>query len=192
MVSGVPTAPGEVTRLLGAYRAGDAQAAERLIPLIYDELRRLARRELAREYAPVTFTPTDLAHEAYLKLSGTALHAGDRAHLLALVARVMRQLMVDRARRRRARKRGGGFAPVTLSQERGTSRTFDADELLALDDAMAQLDPRQRQVVECRFFGGLDEEEIAQALGVSVRTVRRDWVKARAWLHHALYAQAAP
>ena len=109
-----------------------------------------------------------------------------------LVARVMRQLMVDRARRRRARKRGGGFAPVTLSQERGTSRTFDADELLALDDAMAQLDPRQRQVVEYRFFGGLDEEEIAQALGVSVRTVRRDWVKARAWLHHALYAQAAP
>lgn len=182
-----PPAAGEVTRLIRAARAGDDLAAERLFPLVYEELRRMARRQLAREHGPQTLNPTDLVHEAYFKLAGRVPDAGDRAHFLAIAARAMRQVLVDRARQRRAQKRGGGAAVVTLSEAHGGPGDLDAADLLALDAALEHLDPRQRQVVEYRFFGGLEEREIAELLQVTTRTVQRDWVKARAWLYRELY-----
>ncbi len=182
-----PASPGNVTRLLQAARAGDAAALDRVIPLVYDDLRRLAKRELRREAAPRTLHATSLVHEAYLKLaSGGSLPVEDRAHFLAIAARAMRQVLVDQARRRSASKRGGGWARTTLSTGAGALEV-DPDQLLALDSALAQLDERQRQVVEMRFFAGLEETEVARALGLSDRTVRRDWVKARARLYRALY-----
>jgi RNA polymerase sigma factor (TIGR02999 family) len=134
--------------------------------------------------------PTTLVHEAYLKLAGSAPRAENRVHLLAIAAHAMRQVLVDHARERRAAKRGPEWLRTTLTD--GVSTTnLDADALLALDDALERLDPRQRQVVECRFFAGLDDAEIADALGVTTRTVRRDWVKARAWLYRTLYETPA-
>jgi RNA polymerase sigma factor (TIGR02999 family) len=170
-------------------REGEPEAFDRLLPLVYDELRRLARRQLDREAAPRTLPATGLVHEAYVKLAGGAFHAVDRAHFLAIAARAMRQVLVDQARRRGAARRGADWIPATLTD--GLSdRAMDLDELLALNDALGQLDPRQRQVVECRFFAGMEEEEIAAALGLTTRTVRRDWVKARAWLYRTLYPSA--
>jgi len=181
------TTPGDVTRLLGAARAGDPDALERLVPLVYEELRLLAGRQLRRERVPRTMDPTALVHEAYVKLAaGGAVRASDRSHFLAIAARAMRQVLVDQARRRMAVKRGDGWARTTL-RDGDHVMSARAEEMVALDEALAALDPRQRQVVECRFFAGLEEEEIAEVLGVSVRTVRRDWVKARAWLYRSLY-----
>jgi RNA polymerase sigma factor (TIGR02999 family) len=176
-----------VTRLLHAARAGDASAIDRIVPLVYEDLRRVARRQLGRGFGNDSVRPTELVHDAYVKLSvGGAAAAADRAHFLAIAARAMRQVLVDEARHRRAAKRGGvAWKPTTLSGGDWVA-DFDADELLTLNDALNELDPRQRQVVECRFFGGMEEREIAEALGVTERTVRRDWVKARAWLYHAL------
>jgi RNA polymerase sigma factor (TIGR02999 family) len=183
-------APGEVTRLLRAVRAGEAGALDRVVPLVYQDLRRLAQRQLAREHGTRSLRPTDLVHEAYLKLvSSRALEATDRAHFLAIAAQAMRRVLVDAARQRKAAKRGGGWRATTLSGGDWVT-DVDPDELLALDDALAALDARQRQVVECRFFGGMEEQEIADALGASVRTIRRDWVKARAWLYARLYGRA--
>ena len=180
-----PAAPGEVTRLLHDARAGDPALIDRIVPLVYDDLRRVARRQLARVGAR-TLRPTELVHEAYVKLAaGGGVNAGDREHFLAIAARAMRQLLVDHARNRNAVKRGAGWKRATLSGSHWVT-DMDPDELLALDDAMAQLEPRQRQVVECRFFGGMEDTEIAAALGITDRTVRRDWVKARAWLYRAL------
>jgi len=177
---------GEVTRLLRAARQGDKGAIDRIVPLVYEDLRRLARRQLGRKFGPQTVRPTELVHEAYVKLSvGGAEAAVDRSHFLAIAARAMRQVLVDEARNRRAVKRGGGWKRATLSGHHWVT-DFDVDELLTLNDALDELDPRQRQVVECRFFGGMDESEIAEALGITDRTVRRDWVKARAWLYRAL------
>ena len=177
---------GEVTRLLRAARDGDARAVDRIIPLVYEDLRRLARRQLGRGFGPQSVRPTELVHEAYVKLSvGGAEAAVDRAHFLAIAARAMRQVLVDEARHRQAAKRGGGWARATLSGSHWVA-DFDVEELLTLNDALDELDARQRQVVECRFFGGMEEREIAEALGVTERTVRRDWVKARAWLYRAL------
>lgn len=182
---------GEITRLLREARDGDDGAIDRVLPLVYDDLRRLARRQLGRSAGPQTIGPTELVHDAYMKLArGGATSAVDRAHFLAIAARAMRQVLVDRARQRRAAKRGGGWRRETLSTS-DWAADFDAEELLALNDALDRLDPRQRQVVECRFFGGLLEHEIAEALGVTERTVRRDWVKARAWLYRALRDDAA-
>lgn len=179
---------GEVTRLLHAAQGGDQEALDRLVPLIYEDLRRLARRQLDREGGGHTLQTTALIHEAYLKLAGPggAQAASNRAHFMAIAARAMRQVLVDYARRRKAAKRGGGIIYATLG-DAAEPVDASAEELLALNDALDQLDPRQRQVIECRFFGGMEEKEIAEALGVSERTVRRDWVKARAWLHRALY-----
>ncbi len=179
---------GEVTRLLHAAQGGDQEALDRLVPLIYEDLRRLARRQLDREGGGHTLQTTALIHEAYLKLAGPggAQAASNRAHFMAIAARAMRQVLVDYARRRKAAKRGGGIIYATLG-DAAEPVDASAEELLALSDALDQLDPRQRQVIECRFFGGMEEKEIAEALGVSERTVRRDWVKARAWLHRALY-----
>ena len=177
---------GEVTALLRAARDGDAHAIDRIVPLVYDDLRRVARRQLAREFGSENVRPTELVHEAYVKLSlGGADVAVDRAHFLAIAARAMRQVLVDDARHRRAAKRGGGWRRATLSGSHWVA-DFDVDELLTLNDALEELDPRQRQVVECRFFGGMEERDIAEALGITERTVRRDWVKARAWLYRAL------
>lgn len=183
---------GEVTRLLRSAREGDAGAIDRIVPLVYEDLRRLARRQLGRGFGPQSVRPTELVHEAYVKLSiGGAEAAVDRAHFLAIAARAMRQVLVDEARHRRAAKRGGGWKRATLSGSHWVA-DFDLDELLTLNDALEALDPRQRQVVECRFFGGLEETEIAEALGVTERTVRRDWVKARAWLYRALSERGSP
>jgi RNA polymerase sigma factor (TIGR02999 family) len=178
---------GEVTRLLGAARAGDPEAWDRLISLIYDDLRALAGRHLRREYGERTMHPTSLVHETYLKLGGASARlARNRAHFFAIAARAMRQVLVDDARRRASAKRSAVLTRVILD-EYDFAHECDADELLALDDALEALEPRQRQVVECRFFAGMDEREIATALGITERTVRRDWVKARAWLYRILY-----
>jgi RNA polymerase sigma factor (TIGR02999 family) len=186
------TSPGEVTRLLEAAEAGDREALDRLLPLLYEDLRRVAHWQLDREGGGHTLQTTALIHEAYLKLAGGgSVSASSRAHFLAIAARAMRQVLVDYARRRKAAKRGGGVISVTLGDEHQPADT-SAEDLLALDEALEQLDPRQRQVIECRFFGGMEEKDIAAALGVSERTVRRDWVKARAWLYRSLYPGRDP
>jgi RNA polymerase sigma factor (TIGR02999 family) len=177
---------GEVTRLLRAAREGEPGVIDRIVPLVYDDLRRLAKRQLGRAFGPQSVRPTELVHEAYIKLSlGGAAAANDRVHFLAIAARAMRQVLIDQVRNRTAVKRGRGWTRATLSGSHWVT-DVDVDELLTLNDALDQLDPRQRQVVECRFFAGLEDREIAQALGVTERTVRRDWVKARAWLYRAL------
>jgi RNA polymerase sigma factor (TIGR02999 family) len=158
---------------------------------VYDDLRRLARRQLGRGFGPQTVRATELVHEAYAKLSmGGAEGAANRAHFLAIAARAMRQVLIDEARYHRSVKHGGGWKRATLSGSHWVT-DVDLDELLTLNDALEELDPRQRQVVECRFFGGMEETEIAEALGVTDRTVRRDWVKARAWLYRALSERGA-
>jgi RNA polymerase sigma factor (TIGR02999 family) len=181
---------GEVTRLLHAARDGDATAMDRIIQLVYDDLCAIAARQLRREPFQRTTQPASLVHEAYMKLAnGAALHAGDRAHFLALAGRAMRQVLVEHARRRSAAKR----RPMELASlgDDVWATPVSPEEILTLNDAIDQLEPRQRQVVECRFFGGLEEREIAATLGVDERTVRRDWVKARAWLYQALYGAAS-
>ena len=183
---------GEVTRLLRAAREGDAGAIDRIIPLVYEDLRRVARRQLGRGFGPQTVRPTELVHEAYAKLAiGGAEAAADRAHFLAIAARAMRQVLIDEARHRQAAKHGGGWKRTTLSGGQWVA-DVDVDELLTLNSALDELAPRQREVVECRFFGGMEEREIAQALGVTERTVRRDWMKARAWLYRALAERGSP
>ena len=178
---------GDVTRLLRAAQQGEADAIERLLPLVYDDLRRLARRQLGYEYVERTLNPTALVHESYLKLGRPAMAARDRAHFFAIAARAMRQVLVDQARDRKAAKRGGGAWERTTLTDGAWAGEFDADGVLALEEALEKLEPRQRQVVECRFFGGMEEQEIAAALGVSERTVHRDWIKARAWLYRYFY-----
>jgi len=180
---------GEVTRLLQAANEGEGAALERLVPLVYDDLRRLAQRQLGREYGERTLNATALVHESYLKLGAIGLVARDRAHFLAIAARAMRQVLVDHARDRKAAKRGGGVWERTTLTDGAWAREFDPDGMLMLDEALAELEPRQRQVVECRFFGGMEEQEIAAALGISERTVHRDWIKARAWLHRYFYPE---
>ena len=181
------TDTGDVTRLLRAAREGDNAAMERALGLVYDDLRLLARRKLAKEYQERTLEPTGLVHEAYLKMSGgTPVDAKDRAHFFALAANAMRQVLVDHARKRLAGKREDAWKQVTLTDHRQNDG-LDAEELIALDDALSRLDERQRKIVECRFFAGMEEAEIAAALGVTDRTVRREWAKARARLNLALY-----
>ncbi len=176
-----------VTHLLRAAREGDEVAMDRALALVYEDLRGLARGHIGRERAGHTLGATALVHESYLRLVGSAaMQAVDRAHFLAIASRSMRQVLVDHARKVQAEKRGGGLHHTTL-QDGSASIELNPEELLALDAALATLEPRQRQVVEYRFFGGMEETEIATVLDVSERTVRRDWVKARAWLYSALY-----
>jgi RNA polymerase sigma factor (TIGR02999 family) len=176
-----PHAP--VTQLLARARAGDAQALGEAYSAVYDELKRAARSQLRRMRD--AFETTALVHEAYLKLAGGAqLAAVDRNHLLALSARAMRQVLVDDARARKADKRGGGIDALTLTTridagERAVVEVLALDELLA---ALHTLDERAAQIVELRYFGGYSEVEIADMLGISDRTLRRDWRKARAFL----------
>ncbi|HEX9892732.1 MAG TPA: ECF-type sigma factor [Gemmatimonadales bacterium] len=182
--------PGEVTRLLDQLRGGDRTALDRLFPLVYQELRLAADRVLRREAPGHTLQPTALVHETFLKLAGGPVSSENRAHFLGIAARAMRQVLVDHARRRRAAKRGGGDVAVSLSEADG-AWDVQSDELVALDEALERLgehSERLRRVVELRFFGGLTEEETAQTLGVTTRTIQRDWSKARAWLHKELAA----
>jgi RNA polymerase sigma factor (TIGR02999 family) len=182
--------PGEVTLLLAAAREGDRGAYDRLVPLVYDELRDLADRELRRERGARTLQPTALVHELWLKLaSSNPVPASSRTHFLAVAARAMRQVLVDQARRRRAGKRGGDWQPTTLD-EGSAVIAVDPDELLALHEALESLEPRQRQVVELKYFGGLEYDEIAELLDSSQRTVRREWTRARARLYRKLYGGA--
>lgn len=182
---------GQVTRLLARLSGGDEAALDELFPLVYGQLRAAADRALRVERPGHTLQPTALVHEAYLKLiGGGALPSRDRVHFLALAARAMRQILIDHARRRRARKRGDGRGPVTLDLE-VADRGLPFDEVLALDDALDRLSglsPRLRKVVELKFFGGLGEDDIAAALGVTTRTVQRDWARARAWLYREVYS----
>lgn len=178
-----------VTRLLQGLREGRPGAMEALIPMVYEELRRTARRELARRRPGDTLDTTALVHEAYLKLVGTGDPAwNDRTHFLAVAATAMRQIIVDHARRRKTARHGGGFHEVSLD-ERRLLPDEQAEDLLALDEALDQLaalNARLSQVVECRFFGGLTVPETAAVLGRSPRTVDRDWKKAKAWLYREL------
>lgn len=180
------TTPGDVTVLLGAIRGGDPDALDRIYPHVYEELRNVAERQLRRERTGHTLHATALVHEVYIKLAGGSLEAVNRSHFLAIAARAMRQVLVDHARRKSAVKRGGEFHATTL-KDGSASVELQPEEIIALDRALDSLDERQRKVVECRFFGGMEETEIAEVLGISERTVRRDWVKARAWLYKELY-----
>jgi RNA polymerase sigma factor (TIGR02999 family) len=175
----------DVTRLLRAWGAGDERALEQLMPLVYDELHRLAHRYMSREQPGQTLQTTALVHEAYLRLVDVKqVDWRDRAHFYALCARLMRRILVDFARSRSYQKRGGGATHVRLD-EAVTVSTVMGSELLAVDDALkrlAAIDLRKSQVIELRFFGGLSVGETALALKVSPETVMRDWRLARGWL----------
>ncbi len=179
----------EVTTLLVTADSGDASTLERLVPLLYGELRAMAHRQLAREHRDHTLQTTALVHEAYLKLvDDTKVTHRGRAYFFAAAARAMRQVLVEHARRRKAAKRGGGAEALSLDEEQLAVDDFAA-ELLDLDRALeqlAELNPRHARVVECRFFAGMNVEETAEALDVSPRTVKYDWALARAWLFDAL------
>ncbi len=189
MRTGGMDSPADITQLLHAWRAGDGSALERLTPLVYDDLRRIARRSMAGERAGATLQPTALVHEAWLRLARHERIAWqDRAHFLAVGALTIRRLLVEQARRRKAQKRGGGAVTVTLSAAAGQAAGPQVD-LIALDqalDRLAELSPRQARVVELRYFGGLTVEETARVLAVSPATVKVDWQMARAWLYAAL------
>jgi RNA polymerase sigma factor (TIGR02999 family) len=174
----------------------DPAAVERLVPLVYPELRRLAHRHLINEATGHTLTTTDLVHQAYLDLATKQRTVWrDRAHFMAIAAVAMRRILVDHARAHRSLKRGGALRRVPLEAvdaADGLPADARAELLLALDEALDRLralDARQARVVECRFFAGMTEEETAQALDVSVRTARRDWTKAKAWLYGEVYAR---
>ena len=179
---------GEVTKLLRAWRAGDQPALERLTPLVYEDLRRRARHYLRGERANHTLTPTALVHEAFMRMLNIGqVDWKDRAHFLAIAARQMRRVLVDSARARRYQKRGGGAVRVTFAEDLAVIDR--APDLVALDDALellAQHDERKVRVVELRYFGGLSNEEIAEALGISTDTVMRDWKMAKMWLAREL------
>jgi len=167
----------------------DASAYDRLVELLYPELRRLARRQLRRLRPGETLDTTSLVNEAYVKMVGDSRYA-DRSHFLAATATAMRHILINAVERRMAQKRGAGRSATELDERRVPAmRSASLDDLLAVDralDGLAELDPRLRTLVECRFFAGYTEAQTAEALGVSERTVRRDWRRARAWLRREL------
>jgi RNA polymerase sigma factor (TIGR02999 family) len=187
---------GDITRLLGKVRVGNPEAFDRLFELVYGELRRRAHHQLAE--GPATLGTTELVHEIYLNLAGAAHPEwNDRLHFYRVAARAMRQVVMDRARRHLAGKRGGGVVPLELdpSRDGAASPSVAAESLVALDDALLRLaerNPRLSKVVELRFFGGLTVEETAGALEVSDRTVKRDWRLARAFLQDVLAPDGKP
>ena len=183
------SAPGDdVTALLLAWGEGDREALDRLIPLVYDELRALAHRELRREHADHTLGTTALVNEAYLRLvDRSRAHLESHRHFLNLAARVMRNVLVDEARKRLAGKRGGGAVKVSLDD--APEPAAQPDRLLAFDEVLTRLeafDPRMSRLVELRFFGGLTLEQAAETLGISTTTAWRDWNLAKAWVHDTL------
>jgi RNA polymerase sigma-70 factor, ECF subfamily len=183
---------GEVTTLLAEMRNGNRGAESRLMPLVYDELRKLARHYMRSERPDHTLQATALVHEAYLRLIGQReIDWHNRAHFFGVAAQSMRRILVDHARAHLAQKRGKGEQPISLDDACALDGG-DAGELVALDEALARLatrDPRQSRIVELRFFGGLKEEEVAEVLGVSSRTVKREWRMARAWLYKEIQGQ---
>lgn len=179
----------EITTLLAAWRQGDEAALGQLIPIVYQELRRLASHHMRREQEGHTLQTTALVHEAYLRLSGEQSRDWqDRAHFFGVAAHIMRNLLVDRARASRRVKRGGNAQHVTLD-ETATLATPDPEMLLVIDEALtrlAQFDERASRVVELRYFGGLSVAEAAVVMGVSEKTIKRDWSLARTWLQAEL------
>ena len=181
--------PHEITQILQSWREGDERAAERLFPLVYDELRRQVGKYLARELIDHTLQPTALVHEAYLRMvDQTSPAMENRVHFFGIAARVMRQVLVDQARGHNAEKRGGAARRFSIENlEMLPEQT--AGDLLELNEALQKLeevDQRKCRVVEMRFFGGLNELEIAEVLGVNEKTVRRDWQFAKLWLYREL------
>jgi len=180
--------PKSVTELLAQWHAGDEEALRAVLPRVYDELRRLAHHYMRRERSGHTLQTTALVHEAYLQLEKQGAAAfKDRSHFVAVCAHLMRQILVDYARKRRAAKRDGGYK-LTLLDDAFAFKSKSLD-LVALDDALcelAKLDPEQSRLVELRFFGGLSIEETAKVLGLSPATVKRHWETVRLWLHHQL------
>jgi RNA polymerase sigma factor (TIGR02999 family) len=182
---------GEVTGWLLAWSGGDRTALDRLVPLVYQELRRLAARQMRRERAGHSLQTTALVNEAYLRLVDYKnVRPRDRSHFLAIAAQAMRRLLIERARARRTTKRGGGAPTPTLAEPPDPAGER-ADALVALDDALrglAAVDPRKERVVELKYFGGLTNEEAAEALDISVATVKREWSVARLWLRRQMGA----
>jgi RNA polymerase sigma factor (TIGR02999 family) len=179
-----------VTELLVRWRGGDREALESLMPLVYDELRRLAHHYLQRERSDHTLQSTALVHEAYLRLAGqNAPQWQNRAHFFGIAARVMRQILVEYARAHGAAKRGGaGACKITLDETLELAQQTDID-VVALDgalDRLSELDPQQSRIVELRFFTGLTIEDTSEVMGLSPSTVKRDWTSARAWLHREI------
>lgn len=181
----------EATRLLNAIESGNAMAADRLLPLVYEELRRLAARKMSGEAPGQTLQPTVLVHEAWLRLVGRDdPKFKGRAHFFAAAAEAMRQILIDRARRKRSLKRGGGAPNVNLEQVDVAARADD-ETLLLIDEALEKLareDARAAELVKLRFFAGLTNEEAARALGISERSAKRYWTFARAWLYRQISA----
>ena len=193
-----PSRAPNVTELLLSWGRGDTAALDRLLPLLYDDLRRVARGHLRRERPGHTLQATALVHEVFLRLVDVnRMTVKSRTHFFALSAALMRQILVDHARRQRASKRGGGATMIGLSEAAGAAAPTSTSsvDILALDealDALSSFDVRQCRVVELRFFAGLDIPEAADALGVSTATVEREWAMAKAWLHRRLSTPEAP
>lgn len=186
---GKPAAPHAVTELLARWGQGDLAARDMLMPIVYDELRRVAGRCLASQRPDHTLQPTALVHEAYLRLTkqdGASWQ--NRMHFFAVASRMMRQILVDHARRQAAAKRGGNALTVELTDAAAPEKGTPLD-LIALDDALerlAALDPRQSQIVELRFFGGLSIEETSKVVNISPATAKREWATARIWLYRTM------
>ena len=184
--------PGDVTEHLRCLRGQDPERWADVIPWVYDELRRLARAHLRHESGPQTLLPTELVHEAYLRLIRQERQDWQsRTHFYGVASHLMRLILLDCARRERSAKRGGPAAcRIELTQVEAPAQTLDLDELSQALDRLAQLDPRQCRIVEMRFFGGMTEDETAEALGISQKTVQREWKVARAWLHREMRKEA--
>ncbi len=182
--------PSDITRLLQRHHAGDREAFDRMVPLVYDQLKAIAHRQLARngQRGPLLDT-TSLVQEAYLRLvDEDGVDWQNRGHFFAICARAMRRIMIDDARKRLAGKRGSGAVDATLDADMVADAT-EPERLLAIDDALSKLaafNPRLAQLVECRYFAGMTEDETAEAMQSSLRTVQRDWMRARAWLLQAM------
>jgi RNA polymerase sigma factor (TIGR02999 family) len=181
--------PKEITQLLMAWGDGDKQALDRLMPFVYNELRRLAKNYMRNQRSDHTLQTTALVNEAYLRLiDSSQVRWQNRTHFFAISAQLMRRILVDFARAKKANKRGGDNQKITFDEQLPVSEEKESD-LLALDEALqelALLNARQAQIVEMRYFGGMNEKEVAEALEISTRTVRRDWSVARAWLFREL------
>lgn len=186
-----------ITKLLAELRAGSADAFDGLFPLVYDELRRLARHQRHRWHGDETLTSTALVHEAYLRLvDQSAVQWESRAHFLSVASQAMRQILLDYAKHKRAAKRGGGREPLPLHEieaalSNGHRAEAESELIVALDESLRRLEacePRQSRIVECRFFGGMTVEESAAALGISAASVKRGWAMAQSWLYRDLMA----
>lgn len=181
--------PHTITALLDRWRRGDREAADRLVELVYGELHRIAAREMRREHREHTLQTTAVVHEAYLRIiKSEPIDWKDRAHFYAVAAQQLRRVLVDHARRQQSEKRGGGTSPLSLWDSDDPAIASD-EHVLAVNEALTRLeslDPRAAKVVELRFFGGLNEVETSEALGISMATLKRDWDFAKAWLAREL------